>query len=265
MKKMFEVLTNSVALNAESAANKTHWFVHAVDTALKMIGVNNASFSYITTPIRLTMTIGEQSFELKVPTITMGAYGQGDKYLFYVNTIEKVIFGIGSMGSTYDVSKRREIDQYYPINYLRGFASINSTQTGNAPYQSLGGYLSIKIKNGTVKCYSNGKYAIGSWPASHPTTQLIGIVLPSNYKAETTPIQPVRIRFQKAPVIDSFIGNSRVYNLPSFEGEYFDSVFICQQFFIGSLKTSDNKRFVYGGYMFDVDDAMDIGVIEATV
>lgn len=265
MKKMFEVLTNSVALNAESAANKTHWFVHAVDTTLKMIGVNNSSFSYITSPARLTMTIGEQSFELKVPTLTMGAYGEGDKYLLYVNTIEKVIFGICSLGNTYDRSARRELDQYYPANYLRGFATQSATGTGSSPFRSIGGYFSIKIKNGTVKCYSNGNEAVGTWPSSSPTTQLIGIVLPSNYKAETTPIQPVRIRFQKAPVIDSFIGNSRAYNLASFEGEYFDSVFICQQFYIGSLKTSDNKRFVYGGYMFDVDDAMDIGVIEAVV
>lgn len=265
MKKMFEIITNTVSLNAESVSNKTHWFVYAVDTALKMIGINNAVFSYSSSPQRLTMTIVEKTFEIQVPTISRSPYDAGDKYLMYVNSDEKVIFGLGSLGRTYNIENTRAQSADYPINYVRGFLTYSSTGSGNAPFINIGGYFSLKISNGTAKCFSDKQYAIGTYTTSTPTSNLIGIVLPSNYKAENTPIVPVNIRYQKVPVLDSFIGNPRQYNLASFEGEYINSVFICQQFYLGSMKTADNKKFVYGGYMFDVENATDIGTINPPI
>ena len=252
MKKLFRV-TNVGNQQFKKATFSTdnYWYLQAIEQALSYMGITGVTFTYTesassTTKCKITVP-GYGDKTIVGPSQVDGT----TDYLFYVNTETMELFACCS-----DTYVGVINPGYYGVNGLLGAIF-------NAAYGiGKGGYLGWKFKDGEIIGTSQQVYNQGADMAGYGSTPWwsVGVILPNRTECLSTPIVPTKINYQRAPIFRNF-GESTM----EWRGEYFEGIYLCSKYFIGSVKTADNKKFMYNGYMFDVDNAMDIGTIETTI
>lgn len=258
MKKIIKMSEwNLDNFTSENVDNESHWMVKGLKRALTLLDIGNFSISY-NSNLRVTIvTDSYGSFDIEHPVNTSNT----SAYVFYVNSDEKELFGCAS--DTNVASYNKEVSNLDTTagNVIRG---IRRPSQSNTVIKTIGGYLALKFKDGQVigtatdeiVDYYNSAYPIPSWNS-------MGVVLGDRFESLASPLTAVPIKYTRAPIyrkLDVYFyyveGESA-----RFLGEYFTGINVCDKYYVGALKSSDNKKFVYNGYLFLVDDATDIETV----
>lgn len=240
----------SESFTSQNVLDESHWFVKGIKRALTLLDIGNFSLSYASATNIILQTANYGTFSLARPSS-----GQSGPYLFYVNSEDKELWGGSCLSNTYDNSSSQS-NASLPCNHIRGPIRYSTSGSNTSPIYISGGVLQLKFENGTIKGFSNGDrsyYCI----ASHLTPSHIGLVLAENYKAESTPLTSVPIKYTKQAIVNRAGSSNDIH----FYGEYFRSIYVCDKYYLGALKSSDNTKFIFDGYLFLVDDARDIETV----
>lgn len=250
MKKIFKV-TNWDTSNFSSAnvLNKTHWMVKALDTCFGYLGIGNYSLSYSTTSTIILTTDDYGQFTINKPSSD-----NSTPYIFYVNSDTKELFGCCSLASPFTFDIQSAHFGISVANAMRGSWVSSSTNS----ISRAGGYFGLKFKQSEgIIGSTSGTIAYNYSSAAVNTITNANCPLLSMDGAYAQPLIATQIRYSRAPIIEQA---GTIYNI--WRGEMFESIFNCEKYFLGALKTADNTKFVYDGYLFIVDNASDIGVID---
>lgn len=257
MKRILKVSNwdTTTAFTSQNVLDESHWMVAGLKRALTLLDIGNFAINY-SSGTRITIQTGSYgSFAINRPTNT-----QNGPYLFYVNSEEKELWGGSCLTQTYDISTNRDMNSSNQFcNFIRGAVCYSTgSATSTYPNRIVGGILQLKFENGRIKGFSGDNLFKCGWNLYTPVQ--IGLVLPENYISYANPLTAVSLKYTKQPIV-----SGTASGIINFEGEYFRSIYICDKYYSGGLKSADNTKFIFDGYLFIVDDARDIEVIETTV
>ena len=249
MKKILKASSwNTDELTSENIANKSHWFVKFLDAALTALDIGSYSFVYSNYEL-LVSTANFGSFSLDRPS-----YYIATDFIAYIDSDNKELLMCASHNQVVSTDLQTAGSNTY-AGYVRG--PVRTASSSIARIHAYGGLYAIKFENGTnfAEISPSGTNEI----ARGFTNNCCGCPLPTNNKCIATPITATTVKISKKPIF-TYAGTNY-----TFEGKYFESIYICDKYFLGTMKSSDNKYFYYNGYIFKVDDARDIEVINTTV
>jgi hypothetical protein len=261
MKKIFKVLNwDTSSFTTDNVENKTHWLIKALDEVLTYLDIGEFSFTYSSTNIVILETTNYGTFTIEKP-----GYSNGSAYVFYVNTEDKELFGCASslVVATYDSTTLSSSNQDQGL-VIRGTVKPRSATTTFAS-SMYGGYLALKFIGNEI-IGTSSSYLISNFSTSNMgiSWNSIGVILPFRNQCLASPLTPVNIKCHKAPIYRKFSNTVNDSNCKWY-GEYFNGIYVTDSYYVGALRTNDGKKFVYNGYIFDVNDATDIGIITTTV
>lgn len=249
MRKIIKITTwnPNESFTSANVLDESHWFVKGLKRALTLLDIGNFSISY-TSSTTITLQTGFYgSIVLQRPTS-----GHSDPYIFYVNSVDKELWGGSALTQTYNTTSGKTPGS--SSNFIRGPVRHSTSGSSHGGLNIAGGILQLKFEDGTIKGCSSSLYMYYMYGTNYIPSH-IGVVLPENYTAQPTPISSVTVKYTRMPIVNK---TGEASSIMSFEGEYFRSIFLTQQYYLGALKSSDNTKFLYDGYLFLVDDARDI-------
>lgn len=247
MKKILSTSTISssywTSFTTDNVSNKSHPFVKLLDSALSRIGIGTYSLQYSASNSMSLISNSFGKFSIALPTVSYDR-----PYFIYFNSETKELCGF----------------QYILVVTTGQTAYLNAQRGRVVPTNSTftGGFLAIKFTNEKIiGCsHANGGYAsLTSSQSYYPSVLMIGSPLPENRTVKSTPTSTTTIKYCRKPILYNVGLNTTTSSL--FLGEYFESIYDIEQYYVGALKSSDNKKFIIDGKMFDVDDATDIETI----
>ena len=245
---------NLNAFSSQNVLDESHWMVKGLKRALTLLDIGNFSISYKSGTTITIQTGSYGSFDVERP-----AQHNNSAYIFYINSDDKELFGCAS--DTRAASYNSTIASSVAGNVIRGIRKPSST---NAQVTMYGGYLALKFKNGQIIGTATDDIAdnfSSSYPI--PSWNSIGVVLGDRFESLAAPLTAVSLKYTKAPIYRKFdvYANYVEGESARFLGEYFTGINVCDKYYVGALKSSDNKKFIYNGYLFIVDDARDIETV----
>lgn len=253
MKKILRASSwNTDAMTAENF--QSNWFYKFLDAALTALDIGTYSIEFSMHALLLTTAnFGSTYIHQPAP-----GYVNETDFIAYVDSENKELL----MCASYDQVVQDDvtvIDSNITAGFIRG--PIRVSPKAIAKISVNGGIFAFKFENGTIfaEMISSGSNSI----VDGFTNNCCGCPLPTNNKCLATPITATKVKISKKPII--------IYTGPTsprdykFEGKYFESIYICDKYFLGSMRSSDNKYFYYNGYVFAVDDARDIETVITTV
>lgn len=258
MKKIYKMSGwNTDAFTEDNVLNRTHWLVKALYDVIELMNIGSFSLSYKDANSVTFASVNYGLFNIYHPT-----YANSTPYIFYIDTDNKELFGCCSAETVKDYTST-VLQTNNECNGLRGRFRGS---TGVTYARVCGGYLALKFDDGRVIGSSNAD-AVMAGASGFPvdTFNLTGIVLPYNKEIIAAPIDAVEIQYTRLPIYEDFMGQASTtpaeYPENSFEGRFFRNINAAHPAYLGALKSSDNIKIAYGGYLFIVDDANDIGLI----
>lgn len=256
MKKLLKVSNwdTTTAFTTENVDNESHWYVAGMKRALTLLGIGDFVIEYNSATSITIQTTLFGNFKVERPTLR-----EDGPYLFYVNSEDKELWGGSCLTQTREYEN--QVVGTSPANCVRGLVRAATTgQTSSLQLHFVGGVLQLKFENGIIKGMSKGEKTFGI-EGQYTTPAQIGIILPDNYIANASPLTAVSLNYTKMSIVNSPGVDSRMH----FDGEYFESIYLCDKYYLGGLRSDDATKFVFDGYLFIVDNANDIEIIETTI
>lgn len=237
----------STSFTSANVLDESHWFVKLLKRGLTLLDIGNFSITYKSAQAVTLQTALYGTFDINRPTRTSSS-----PYILYINSVDKELWGGSSMDAVADTSTRNMSNNNG--NHIRGPIRYSASGSSTGYIQIAGGILQLKFEDGTIKGCSCPSGLAGLMSLYYAPSHY-GIVLPQNYEALSTPLTSVSINYTKMSIVNGY------YTDPHFEGEYFRSIYLCDKYYLGALKSSDNTKFIFDGYLFLVDDARDIEIV----
>lgn len=256
MKKIFKVTNwGNVAFTSANVLDKSHWFVKALDTALTALEIGTYSITYASAKTIVLTTDNYGGITLHRPQNT-GYIDTTQPYIVYVDSEKKELLFCSQDGVA-----RNPVVQFgshVPYNCARGIVSGNTTASFSV---SNGGGVRLKFHDGSI--IGGSIENVERYLASTGQRNIAQLASPfhDNAGVLASPVgQSVSIKYHR-------LANATYDNqgLTGWNGSFFESIFLCDKYYIGALASADNKKFIFNGLLFLVDDATDIGIIETTV
>lgn len=251
MKKIYRYANwDASEFTTENVTSETlsglHWFLRGIKTCLTDLGITNVQFTLVTASAVTVAASGYATFRVEHPAY----YGNdGVDYIFYVNTETKEIFGCASTSLVLSTSNLTSTDDRW-ANIVVGLPRTSGSGSFND--STVGGYLGLKIINTAFRGTSTGRlYSFASGSAGpYPTWLSVGNPLGDRKISTTAPTTNTKTKFFPAPLL---IGYSQT-STGTFNGQYFESVYLTNKYYTTPAKTVDNKRYLYNGYAFELDN-----------
>ena len=260
MKKIFKASSWSAAdFTATNINNRSHWFVRLLMAALNALDIGTFSFAYVDENSVQLLTTNYGNFTLYKPTSTLVV---NTPYIAYVNSVDKELFMCASFDQVISPAQTITATEKYG-NFARG--GWNGTGTSTKNIRSVGGRTALKFVGTSIIGHSSssGLEAYGGNIANTGgfTISRVGCPLPDRWESLTSPITAVTIKYSKKPIINMSGGPNFEGGFPTFDNKYFNGIYDCDKYYLGALKSSDDKKVIYNGLLFDVDNANDITVV----
>lgn len=252
MKKIIKTASwNTDDFTVENISTKSHWFAKLWDAALTALDIGSFSMSYasinsVNYIIVTTANYGE--FKLSKP-----AYYSSTPYIAYIDSENKELLMCASMETAMEPTLENitTTDPKY-ANFLR--SCITSSSGSGTRVNGYGGLFAYKFTNGTVIGFSDGTY-MQCYTRKGSLYSQIGCVLPDRKSSLVQPVISTKMFIARKPILDNLSG------ITTFRGLYFNSIYDTDKYYLGSMKTADNKFYYYNGFVFAVDDARDIETV----
>lgn len=258
MKKIFKVTNWDTAKISDIENN---WLITSLTECLILLGVTPTFQAKSPNPTG-TGSTAFPVFDLSIPgyegTVSIGMsdyqyggiYSNDNSFIWYVNTEKKEIVGCVNGGLS---------GQY------RRSGQVLSKSSWERRYGPL---IAIKLKDNKLIGFCIG-YSTSETSSSSDTKNAgynplqIGCLV-ADCNETITPTAGIKYKTKrgKKPILG---GLSSTKTYLSFNGDYFEDVYLTDKYFNVPMKTADNKCYAYDGKLFIVDDATDIGTIETTV
>lgn len=262
MKKIFKVTNwGDVAFTSANVLDKSHWFVKALDTALAALEIGTYSINYSKANEIVLTTDTYGGITLYRPSGGYGALNDmAQPYIVYVDSEKKELLFCSQDGTA-----RNPVVQFsnsIPYNCARGLVSSTVTSSSSAQNAvSNGGGVRLKFKDGSIIGGSIGNIERHLTYTGYRNNAQISSPFNENAAVLVSPVgESVTIKYHR-------LANATydTKGLSGWDGSFFESIFLCDKYYIGALASADNKKFIFNGLLFLVDDATDIGIIETTV
>lgn len=261
MKKIFKVTNwGDVAFTSDNVSNKTHWLIKALDVALTALDIGEYDFIYNGSSRVMLNALDYGVINLCRPYSNGGAKDTSQPYLIYVDSEKKELFSCSQDGEAKEPLSKFISTAATLYNCARGLVSCNSNVTNY--FVSNGGGIRIKFKDGAILGGSIGNIERQLGYASNRNIAQVASPFNENIGVLASPIgQSVSINYHRLAlaIYEDGVG------LTGWDGSFFESIFLCDKYYIGALASADNTKFIFNGLLFLVDDATDIGIIETTV
>lgn len=259
MKKIFKVTNwGDVAFTSANVLDRSHWLVKALHAAVVALDIGNYSITY-----------GDQH-SIVLTTDNYGVitlYRPGGNafrdttqpYIVYVDSEKKELLTCSQDGIA-----RESVSVFGPAslyNCARGLVVGSGTAASITQAVSNGGFLRLKFKDGGIVGGSTASTERYLTSSQYRNMAQIASPFYENAGVLPSPIgQNVSINYHR--LANASYG---AYGLEGWDGSFFESIFLCDKYYVGALASADNKKFIFNGLLFLVDDATDIGIIETTV
>lgn len=257
MKKIYKMSGwNSEAFTEENVLNRTHWMVKALYDMIELMNIGSFSISYISGYVVVIASVNYGQFYIQRPN-----YSNSTPYIFFVDTDNKELFGCCSTESVKDLTS----SAFTSSNEANGLRGRFIAASGTVYSRLVGGYLGIKFMDGKIIGTSD-KDMTCSGSGTIQTFDTFACVLGDRKEVIASPINSVELRYTRLPIYERFTGGTTsgiVFDNTEndFNGLFFRNINTTDKMYLGALKSSDNIKIFYGGYLFIVDDANDIGLI----
>lgn len=248
MKKILKAATwdTDTAFTSENVADKSHWFVKLCDAALTALDIGTYTITYQSTS-GITITTANYG------TITLYKPGRyvATPYIAYVNSETKEL----CMCASYD-----RVETFTQMgsssnagNYVRGVVKTDNSSTMRT-LSCVGGFIALKFTNGTIIGISTSS-TLGSYGNNCLTINSYGCSLPERKETLATPIVSVNEGYSRKAIIN-YSGN-----LAAYANSYYESIYDTEHYYLGAVYSSTDKKFMYNGIAFDIDDSTHIETV----
>ena len=147
-------------------------------------------------------------------------------------------------------------------NAARGY--FNKTQ---GTFRNIGGILEVKFMPGGLTYYRSASENLVNFSSSdnNRDTRLgVGSILPKRGSTISPPIVSADLTYTRKAILTG-MDDSPTISEPNFAGNYYESIFDTVDYYLGALKTEDNKLYYYDGKIFSVDNADDIEIVDTNI
>lgn len=263
MKKIYKMSGwNADVFTEDNVLNRTHWMVKALYEMITLLDIGDFSISYKDASSVTLASVNYGLFEFDHPSLA-----NSTPFIFYVDSDNKEMFACCSADAVVDYTTGTiTTSKSGTMNGLRGrFPMFSST---NVLCSCSGGYHGIKFTDGKIIGCSDKYAGMYAEKGILDTFDITGCVLGFRKEVLAAPVDSVEIRYTRLPIYEKFMTFPFVSSSSSvatqgndFNGLFFRNINTTDKMYLGALKSSDNIKIFYGGYLFIVDDANDIGLI----